>query len=410
MLNTPRSFTWITIVSLVNLGLAFGATATAGPSTTVPGAPAPVTPTPVAPSTAGGDPCPEWGCGANSPQVDSFRFHDLRLRSNSATALVTEANAQGIAIRAQSGRAAIHTRSCGVCALAVHGGALRAECPVAQCGRTTLTGADLIGAWFELVVPPPPGPPRPALPPPGPPRPGLPPARLQDQHVVIEERRPITFFTASVPAGEAYVLRLGERNLCNRADVLPSEEPLDELMGLHRGEAVVFEGERFDATHMTMTDAVAEDWINLGCAGHTLSKMWLTRNTVASWDTALPARGQDAWRHRQATLKLLVADYCGTGAALTVNGQHLDWRGDGMTYFSPPTSMEAEWDEHGALCLSVPRLKNPTDPSLARQAFPNGIQAAIRDACGAKMPPSCQHGPAANTPWPPAVLRVSANR
>ena len=51
-----------------------------------------------------GDPCPEWGCGANSPQIDSFTFHDLRLLSSEpGKPTRTDVNSQRIAIGAVDG-------------------------------------------------------------------------------------------------------------------------------------------------------------------------------------------------------------------------------------------------------------------------------------------------------------------
>ncbi len=65
---------------------------------------------------------------------------------------------------------------------------------------------------------------------------------------------------------------------------------------------------------------------------------------------------------RQATLKMITADYCGTGESYTEQGTPLVWKNYSNTvnntpkfYISPPTQ-EAYWNENGAFCLTEPRL------------------------------------------------------
>ena len=45
-------------------------------------------------------------------------------------------------------------------------------------------------------------------------------------------------------------------------------------------EIVVFEGDRIDAARQTMQLTANDSWFNIGCAGHTLSKLRLTQNTI----------------------------------------------------------------------------------------------------------------------------------
>ncbi len=162
-----------------------------------------------------------------------------------------------------------------------------------------------------------------------------------------------------------------------------------ELMGTHVGEMVVFEGDRFDSGTMTTSrdDAVDDDWFNLGCASHTLSKLLLTRNTFHSQRPGI-AR---AWEQRQATLKMQVADYCGGGIPFTVAGQKLVWQGDLVEYISAASELEARWNENGAMCLNVPRLVHPTSP-IGASTFPD-VNLAIRSRCVAPLspppPPPC---------------------
>lgn len=156
-----------------------------------------------------------------------------------------------------------------------------------------------------------------------------------------------------------------------------------ELLGMMPEEALLFSGDRIDDTSKTM---LAEDplWFNFGCAGHTLAKLHLTRNTAASrTPTVTPAPVEG----RQATLKLLVGDYCGTGRTFTVAGQPLEWKGrpDNArnTYFEPGyiSSVEAYWDANGATCLTVPRMVGSTTKGAA-EAFPN-VWEQINEECRA---------------------------
>jgi hypothetical protein len=66
-------------------------------------------------------------------------------------------------------------------------------------------------------------------------------------------------------------------------------------------------------------------------------------------------------------LKMITADYCGTGFSFTVDGHPLRWM-DSTTYPRPAinlnttlppvdiVSVEAIWGPTGAVCLDVPRL------------------------------------------------------
>jgi hypothetical protein len=60
---------------------------------------------------------------------------------------------------------------------------------------------------------------------------------------------------------------------------------------------------------------------------------------------------------RQATLRMVTADYCGTGHSFTVNGTPVAWR-DAAGLVEPigkENVIEALWDADGAICLTKPR-------------------------------------------------------
>lgn len=169
----------------------------------------------------------------------------------------------------------------------------------------------------------------------------------------------------------------------------PADAAWDESTEIPPFNAVVFEGDRIDATTRTVRPDAEDRWFNIGCARHTLSKMRLTRNTL---HTVVDGD----WRQVQATLKMLSADYCGNGTALTVTGTPIVWQQvpppsvgappSVMTYRFPPQpgSLEARWDEYGAICLDTPRLAvhpNPDFPDIAEsitQACTPGGDVAVR--------------------------------
>lgn len=349
-----------------------------------------------------GDQCPEFGCGMNSPMVNSSWFHDGSLVSawplHGAT---TMPNKDGLALEAVNGVAQLTQGGRRYALKIVDGRFLGVDCSVSPCA--TLQGAALVGASFGVV--------------------------RSDEHyrITIASVRQTPYFLGAGSASvEAYALqwssaRQAPTNLCNNVKLLETmiaAEPgggegafaTQELMGLRTYEAVVFEGDRIDATQKTMSPTADDRWFNIGCAGHTLAKLRMTRNTLHGQATSAPATATQAWQRRQATLKLLVSDVCGGGKALTVAGQRLIWQGDLMTYYGlpPKPELEARWTEAGATCLHVPRLAHPSS-ALAATMFPD-IRAAIASACqaaGRPVPPDCTRAP---NPYDfDGALRVSAN-
>jgi hypothetical protein len=184
---------------------------------------------------------------------------------------------------------------------------------------------------------------------------------------------------------ETYVLEYAKtgqsewRNLCGRGS--GPVDPGPDAMGMFPDESILYLGDQIDLGTKTVAVDADPDWFNIGCAGHVVSKLHLTRNTLAS-NSAVS--GAVSFPGRQATLKLLTADYCGDGTAFTVAGQRLVWRGGLVDYVEPPVTIEARWGAHGALCLGTPRMAVPTT-SEGPVAFPD-IWAAITARC---QLPSC---------------------
>src|SRR6185295_14217582 len=136
----------------------------------------------------------------------------------------------------------------------------------------------------------------------------------------------MVFPVGSHDAIETYVLEYssiglgGWRNLCGEVAQAVAVGPDPEALGLPSDEAILFEGDRIDLVHKTVAVEPDPDWFTIGCSGHVLAKLHLTRNTIAS-TRSVP--GVESFAGRQATLKLLTADYCGDGTAFTVAGQQL---------------------------------------------------------------------------------------
>jgi hypothetical protein len=315
-----------------------------------------------------GGPCPDQVCGENSPVVDSVHFREHRFHELSLNGIP---NVQGLSIHAPGGVAKIFQRSIAY-DLRVHDSRI-----IGVGSATTLTGKALVGATIPISSDK---------------------ARF---NIVIRGVREVSYAVGDGDTVDAYVLEAhGEdgsvSNLCDpelaRLVTAQGGEgsayATQELLGMQVWETLVFEGDRVDARTMTTSsdDAVDDSWINLGCAGHTLAKMLLTRNTFHSQHAQ--AR---RWEQRQATLKMLVADYCGGGIAFTVPGQSLVWQGDLVAYVRPAGELEARWNENGATCLHVPRLVHATSPQ-GSSTFPD-VWQAIRLQCvePARPPPPCSN-------------------
>jgi hypothetical protein len=147
--------------------------------------------------------------------------------------------------------------------------------------------------------------------------------------------------------------------------------------------AVLIDGERYDAQTKTVSasGASADGWFNIACNGSALAKMKLLGYDPEYTNTATTA--QTTPSQRQATLKMITADYCGSGVSFTIIGEPLRWynRSGAATpdaSVPPALSSEAIWLDSGALCLDVPRLEDD-EPDIA---------AAIAAECGAALP-SC---------------------
>lgn len=125
--------------------------------------------------------------------------------------------------------------------------------------------------------------------------------------------------------------------------------------------ATIVRGELYDAA----TGAVAanQEWLTIACFGNAVAKTKLFGygpHEIRPDDVVAATIPQ-----RQATIRMLTADYCGTGHSFTVDGTPLAWKNDngGVKPDDSPDfdDIEALWDEDGALCLTRPRLADIAD-------------------------------------------------
>jgi hypothetical protein len=204
------------------------------------------------------------------------------------------------------------------------------------------------------------------------------------------------------PVGSLYLYRISwhlpkeapnsQQSACEPY-VFPTYSKWDLLEGMQYGELLLFGGERIDAEHKTVSPDGADTtgWITMACAGSALAKLDLSGNTRH--------RQPNDWAGRQATLKLLVGDYCGKGLSFTKPGVPLVWRGPLTQYGGTPSGLEARWSKDGAGCLTTPRLV--AHPELAFEGV--DIAAAIANECSI---------PVCNNPNPNDLAgyrRISAN-
>jgi hypothetical protein len=160
-----------------------------------------------------------------------------------------------------------------------------------------------------------------------------------------------------------------------------------DTSSLSPGWAVLFEGDRINSELKTIDPIIDLDWFNIGCAGHVTAKLVLAGHTEAQKD-----HYQTTWEDRQALLKMLVGDYCGSGTSFTVLDHPLYWRDQRsiMTFVGTVrTPVEARWSSQGATCLGEPRL-DANAPSQWPEALSSPVITDIQNACPAL--PRCTNG------------------
>lgn len=297
--------------------------------------------------------CPQGLCG-NSPEVARDGLWEQ--------SLLGQPDSQGVSIKRWNSRASLRK------------GAARYSLSVLD-GRITawnkfgtLSGAALVGSVIELE------------------KSG---AAYFDIHITGVRSQGVTFVTGTPAPIEVYKMVWSApggmvstgKPLCNAPLAGTLDEKVHELYGMYGDELVIFEGDRFDPIDKLVKPDADDSWFNFGCAGHTLAKLYVTRNTVHTQERA-------SWETRQAMMKMYTGDYCGTGDSFTLANEPIGWMGGVLpTYpdYVHPTTLDARWSPAGATCLGPePRMMYSTNP-LAPSIFPN-VTKQIRDLCP-KLPP-----------------------
>lgn len=159
--------------------------------------------------------------------------------------------------------------------------------------------------------------------------------------------------------------------------------------------ALVFTGDRYDVKAKTVTTIstppntfrpATSRWFNVACAGTALAKMHLLRHTEAGSTASLTTTRDQ----RQAMLKMLTDDICGTGRSFTRDGMPVYYMDQRDWYPVPPfdpqkaRSVEAIWNQDGGICLNVPRRQSELGTA---------VRAAVTTECIAHHkpdPPPCE--------------------
>jgi hypothetical protein len=168
------------------------------------------------------------------------------------------------------------------------------------------------------------------------------------------------------------------RSVC-RAAVTGGTQPL---------KAVLFDDDRISPDDLRVVGETP-NWFTIGCAGSALAKLHLTGHTKAG--SAIVHRSTTL-DQRTTFLKLLTADYCGTGHAFTVANVDLHYK-DYSRYMDnslPSDVTEAGWGPRGATCVNTPRVEfSPNTESMA--VFGPSIVDELY-AFGCTLPSPCTNG------------------
>jgi hypothetical protein len=252
-----------------------------------------------------GSSCPVWRCGFNSAEVFGNPIHALDLGGS--------ANEAGIRIAAViPGKAAPG----GFNQLAVAGDAF----VLRNAKGATIGGPAVVGTVLVLE------------------RDGQPIANL-----MIAAHQKVPRWADGASAAQAYGLvyvgddGVSERNVCG-----------GEISDPHAAIALVLGGETYDLA--TKQVAPAPGWFSVACAGSAAAKLSLLGYGPQSSPTTV--------KQRQATLKMITADYCGDGTSYTENGTPLLWENlsGSVDLEAAPGEIEAVWTSAGALCLDASRI------------------------------------------------------
>lgn len=186
------------------------------------------------------------------------------------------------------------------------------------------------------------------------------------------------------PLYQFSVTRLSPGSPC-RVDLCAPD--LNNDWGTLKGSAVIFKGDIYDDDKYKIRSddfpngadrlkPSEQNLFNIACVGTAISKLHFLGHTSASNRSTTHTK-------RQAMLRLLTADYCGTGHPFTENGHPIrlgfkDESGMVSEYdMKDAVSIDARWDEHGATCIGTPRLKDRIPDMISRVRRYCGLPCGI---------------------------------
>lgn len=254
-----------------------------------------------------GSSCPIWQCGFNAAEVFGSSIHELDLDG--------EANRAGLQLLKVNPPA--KAAAAGFDRLDVAGDAF----VLRDASGAALAGAAVVGT--ELLLG----------------QDGAPYAT-----VLIASHALVPRWAEGLPDAHAYGLvyvagDATERNVCTGADLDSPRDPVALILG----------GEVYDLEAKQVV-AGADRWFSIACAGSAAAKLSLLGYGPQSSGTDV--------KQRQATLKMITADYCGDGHSYTENGIPIQWENVqgtvGLT--AEPGAIESVWTAAGALCIDQARI------------------------------------------------------
>jgi hypothetical protein len=148
--------------------------------------------------------------------------------------------------------------------------------------------------------------------------------------------------------------------------------------GSELGTAVIFQGDYYNDKYevLEVPPSGEDDVFNIACVGTVISKLHLLRHTSASEDP----HHQTTLDERRTLLRLLTADYCGTGRSFTEDGTPIRfdlkrsrWTPVPYASFSPASTTEAVWTPKGASCIGVPRWGSTLTSQIQRVCEQAGV-------------------------------------
>jgi hypothetical protein len=258
--------------------------------------------------------CPRWRCGYNTTEINGKSLQELHLGG--------QANGDGVRLVGFLPPAGLLLNW----QLGVEGDALVARGGLF--GNQTLRGAALVGSIMLVKV-----------------------NSLLTVPVVIAGYEEVDSWASNGEPVAAYSLVYADL----AQPLLQQSVCKGTLLDPLQASVVILASERYDLEDKTVIPNQS-GWVTLACAGSAAAKMSLLGyGPHAEFNDASAPASVD---RRQATLKMITADYCGGGHSYTEDGTPLEWENQAGTVIpdGEPGALEAIWTEDGAVCLDAPRV------------------------------------------------------